>query len=117
MQTALAVERCAQACAWGDQQRSNGMGGSCLRDRGVQPHLREHPMTEAPVSPLRRRMIEDMTLRKFAPRTQEGYIRAVKSFSVFLGASPDTARFEDSRRYQLHLASSGAGVPTINHSL
>jgi hypothetical protein len=52
-------------------------------------------MTEAPVSPLRRRMIEDMTMRKFAPRTQEGYIRAVKSFSAFLGASPDTASFED----------------------
>ena len=73
-------------------------------------------MTEAPVSPLRRRMIEDMTIRKFAPRTQEGYIRAVKNFSAFLGASPDTASFEDLRRYQLHLASSGVGVPTINHS-
>ena len=35
-------------------------------------------MTEAPISPLRRRMIEDMTMRRFAPRTQEGYIRAVK---------------------------------------
>ena len=56
-------------------------------------------MTEAPISPLRRRMIEDMTMRKFAPRTQEGYIRAVKGFSAFLGASPDTASFEDLRRY------------------
>jgi len=74
-------------------------------------------MTEAPVSPLRRRMIEDMTMRNFAPRTQEGYIRAVKSFSAFLGASPDTARFADLRRYQLHLVSSGAGVPTINHAM
>src|SRR5438445_12353818 len=52
-------------------------------------------MTEAPVSPLRRRMIEDMTIRKFAPRTQEGYIRAIKGFSAFLGASPDTASAED----------------------
>jgi integrase/recombinase XerD len=74
-------------------------------------------MTEAPVSPLRRRMIEDMTMRKFAPRTQEGYIRAVKGFSAFLGASPDAASFEDLRRYQLHLASSHAGVPTINHTV
>jgi integrase/recombinase XerD len=74
-------------------------------------------MTEAPVSPLRRRMIEDMTMRKFAPRTQEGYIRAVKSFSAFLGASPVTARFEDLRRYQLHLVSSDVGVPTVNHTL
>ena len=69
----------------------------------------EHPMTDAPVSPLRRRMIEDMTIRKFAPRTQEGYIRAVKGFSAFFGASPDRASFEDLRRYQLHLVASGAG--------
>ena len=74
-------------------------------------------MTDAPVSPLRRRMIEDMTIRKFAPRTQEGYISAVKNFSAFLGASPEMASFEDLRRYQLHLVSSGTGVPTINHSL
>jgi hypothetical protein len=75
------------------------------------------PMTEAPISPLRRRMIEDMTIRKFAPRTQEGYIRAVKGFSAFFGASPDRASFEDLRRYQLHLVASGAGTPTINHTV
>lgn len=74
-------------------------------------------MTDASVSPLRQRMIEDMTIRKLAPRTQEGYIRIVKNFSAFFGASPDKASFEDVRRYQLHLASSGAGVPTINHTL
>jgi hypothetical protein len=39
-------------------------------------------MIETPISPLRRRMIEDMTVRKFAARTQEGYIRAVKGFSA-----------------------------------
>src|SRR5713101_2221039 len=74
-------------------------------------------MTEAPVSPLRRRMIEDMTIRKFAPRTQEGYIRAVKGFSAFLGTSPNRASFEDLRRYQLHLVATGAGAPTVNHSV
>src|SRR5438876_796593 len=74
-------------------------------------------MTEAPISPLLRRMIEDMTIRKFAPRTQEGYIRAVKGFSTFFGASPDRASFEDLRRYHLHLVASGAGTPTINHTV
>ena len=74
-------------------------------------------MTDAPISPLRRRMIEDMTVRKFATRTQEGYIRAVKGFSAFLGASPDAASAEDLRRYRLHLVASGVGAPTINHSL
>ena len=74
-------------------------------------------MTDTPISPLRRRMIEDMTVRKFATRTQEGYIRAVKGFSAFLGASPDAASAEDLRRYRLHLVASGVGAPTINHSL
>lgn len=74
-------------------------------------------MTDAPVSPLRRRMIEDMTIRKFAPQTQQGYIRAVKNFSAFLGASPDKASFEDVRRYQLHLVERGASAPIINHAL
>jgi len=62
-------------------------------------------------------MIEDMTIRKFAPRTQEGYIRAVKGFSAFLGASPDTASFEDVRRYQLHLAERGTSASIINHTV
>ena len=49
----------------------------------------------ATISPLRQRMIEDMTLRKLAPKTQRGYIRTIKDFSAFLGRSPDTASFED----------------------
>lgn len=74
-------------------------------------------MSDTPISPLRRRMIEDMTVRKFTARTQDGYIRAVKGFSTFLGASPATASAEDLRRYRLHLVESGVGAPTINHSL
>jgi len=74
-------------------------------------------MTDTPISPLRRRMIDDMMVRKFAARTQEGYIRAVLGFSTFLGASPTTASAEDLRRYRLHLVASGVGAPTINHSL
>src|SRR5882757_6657948 len=71
-------------------------------------------MTDKAVSPLRRRMIEDMTIRKFAPKTQVSYIRAVRNFTVFLGRSPDQASAEDLRRYQLHLASSGVAVPSQN---
>ena len=48
-------------------------------------------MTDEAISPLRRRMIEDMTIRKFAPKTQASYIRAVRNFTVFLGRSPDQA--------------------------
>ncbi|WP_247459048.1 tyrosine-type recombinase/integrase [Bradyrhizobium sp. 153] len=61
-------------------------------------------------------MIEDMTIRKFAPKTQHDYVQRVKNFAV-LGRSPDTASFEDVRRYQLHLAASGVGVPTINQTV
>lgn len=71
-------------------------------------------MTEQVISPLRRRMIEDMIIRKFAPKTQQDYVHRVKEFAAFLGHSPDTARAEDVRRFQLHLTSTGAGTPKIN---
>ena len=54
-------------------------------------------------SPLRQRMIEDMRMRKLEPRTQEGYIRAVRKLTVYLQRSPDTATVEDLRNFQLHL--------------
>jgi site-specific recombinase XerD len=41
-------------------------------------------------------------------------VQRVKKFAAFLGRSPATATLEDVRRYRLHLASSGAGTPTIN---
>jgi len=71
-------------------------------------------MTDKAISPLRRRMIEDMTIRKFAPKTQASYIRAVRNFTVFLGRSPDQAGAEDLRRYQLHLAATGVSIPSQN---
>ena len=74
-------------------------------------------MTDEAMSPLRRRMIEDMTIRKFAPKTQHDYVQRVKNFAAFLGRSPDTASFEDVRRYQLHLAASGVGVSTLNQTV
>jgi integrase/recombinase XerD len=74
-------------------------------------------MTDEAMSPLRRRMIEDMTIRKFAPKTQHDYVQRVKNFAAFLGRSPDTASFEDVRRYQLHLAARGVGVATLNQTI
>src|SRR6195256_1582851 len=74
-------------------------------------------MTDKAISPLRQRMIEDMTIRKLAPKTQHDYVQRVKHFAAFLGRSPDTASFEDVRRYQLHLAASGVGVPTLNQTV
>jgi integrase/recombinase XerD len=74
-------------------------------------------MTDQAMSPLRQRMIEDMTIRKFAPKTQHDYLQRVKNFTAYLGRSPDTASSEDVRRYQLHLTASGVGVPTVNQTV
>jgi integrase/recombinase XerD len=74
-------------------------------------------MTDQAMSPLRRRMIEDMTIRKLGPKTQHDYLQRVKNFAAYLGRSPDTASSEDVRRYQLHLTASGVGVPTINQTI
>src|SRR6202023_888095 len=74
-------------------------------------------MTEQAISPLRRRMIEDMTIRKFAQKTQHDYVQRVKDFASYLHRSPDTAKPEDVRGFQLHLSSSGAGVPKINTTI
>jgi hypothetical protein len=58
-------------------------------------------MTDEAMSPLRRRMIEDMTMRKFAPKTQHDYVQRVKDFAAFLGRSPGQGRQERGRHAQL----------------
>jgi len=69
---------------------------------------------DAPISPLRQRMIEDMSLRKLKPKTQSGYIRWVKRLGEFLGRSPATATAEDLRRFQLQVVQSGVGCGSVN---
>jgi integrase/recombinase XerD len=70
-----------------------------------------------PISPLRQRMLEDMALRKLAPKTQSNYLRAVINFTCFLGRSPDTATAEDLRRYQLHLVETGTSSIMLNSTI
>ena len=75
----------------------------------------EHPTTTRPaISPLRQRMIEDMTIRRFGEHTQRDYVRQVAEFTAFLGRAPDQAEPEDLRRYQLHLASFSASYARMN---
>src|SRR5438105_2273199 len=57
----------------------------------------------ATISPLRRRMIEDMTIRNLAPATQQSYLYAVAKFSLHFHSSPDRLSLEQVRAYQLHL--------------
>ena len=74
-------------------------------------------MSEKPISPLRRRMIEDMTVRNFVEKTHNDYIRHVRTFTAFLGRAPDTAAPEDLRLFQLHQTQIGVGAPSINGSV
>ena len=69
-------------------------------------------MSTHAVTPLRHRMIEDMNARKLCAGTQRGHIRSCRQFAAFLKRSPDTATLEDIRRFQLHLAESGASIGT-----
>src|SRR5579863_10266128 len=71
-------------------------------------------MTDKPISPLRQRMIEDMTARHFAEKAQTDYIRYVKSFAAFLGRSPDTASAEDLRLFQQHMTQTHVSPGVIN---
>src|SRR5450631_4019479 len=73
-------------------------------------------MSAKPISPLRRRMIEDMSVRKFGEKTQHDYIRHIENFAKFLGRSPDTATGEDLRRYQVHQTETGVQPPSVNSS-
>jgi integrase/recombinase XerD len=74
-------------------------------------------MRETPISPLRRRLIEDMTVRHFGEKTRHDYIRHVRTFTAFLGRSPDSATPEDLRRFQLHQTATGVRPPTHNSAV
>ena len=66
------------------------------------------------VTPLRRRMIEDMNARKLCAQTQRGHIHSCKRFAEFLKRSPETATVEDIRRFQLHLSETGISICNRN---
>jgi integrase/recombinase XerD len=71
-------------------------------------------MIDKTISPLRQRMIEDMTVRHFKEKVQKDYIRHVKNFTVFLGRSPDTATSEDLRLFQLHMTRNQVSAASVN---
>jgi len=71
-------------------------------------------MSTDSVSPLRQRMIEDMTARKLGAHSQRSHIHSCKRFAAFLKRSPDTATPDDLRRFQLHLAESDLSIPNRN---
>lgn len=71
----------------------------------------------AEMSPLRRRMIEDMTVRNLSPATQRSYLYAVAKFSRYFSRSPDRLGVEDVRAFQVHLVSTGISWPALNQTV
>jgi integrase/recombinase XerD len=69
----------------------------------------------AEISPLRRRMVEDMTVRNLSPATQRPYLHAVAKFSRFFGRSPDRLGLEDVGAFRVHLVANGISWPALNH--
>jgi integrase/recombinase XerD len=72
-------------------------------------------MTE--ISPLRRRMIEDMTVRNLSPATQRSYVHAVAKFGRFFGRSPERLGLEEVRAFQVHLVAGGVSWPALNQTV
>jgi site-specific recombinase XerD len=69
------------------------------------------------ISPLRQRMIEDMTARGLSRATQRGHILACKRFAAYLKRSPETATAEDVRLFQLQLMESGLSIQNRNRTM
>ncbi len=69
----------------------------------------------ATLSPLRRRFIEDMTVRNLSPATQQSYVYAVSKFSRFFdNRSPDRLGLAEIRAFQLHLVGQNHAWSSIN---
>jgi integrase/recombinase XerD len=71
----------------------------------------------AEISPLRRRMIEDMTVCNLSPATQRSYVHAVAKFARFFGRSPEKLDLEDVRTFQVHLVAGGLSWPALNQTV
>jgi integrase/recombinase XerD len=71
-------------------------------------------MIDKPISDLRRRMLEDMAVRRLGEKTRHDYIKHVETFTRFLGRAPDTATAEDLRRFQVHELEQGGRPPKMN---
>ncbi len=70
-----------------------------------------------PMTPLRARMIADMSGRNLGPASQTSHLRACKRFAAWLGRSPETATPDDVKYFQHHLVESGTSICTRNQTM
>jgi integrase/recombinase XerD len=76
--------------------------------------MTENPSSPAPISDLRRRLLQDMSNRSFGDKTQHDYIRHIEAFAKFLGRSPDEVTGDDIRRFQAQQIARGVQPPKMN---
>lgn len=70
------------------------------------------------MSALRKRMLEELQLRRYSPRTQETYVHAVKELAKWSGKSPDRVDAEEMRVYFVHLTNErGLARSTVNQQV
>ena len=74
-------------------------------------------MTTQSITPLRQRMIEDMTIRRLKPSTQDFYQRSVARFAQHFHRSPAELDYEHVRQYQLHLVQTGCQPVSVNRRM
>ena len=76
----------------------------------ILPRLTEGiPMNiqhSTPTTPLRARMIADMSGRNLSPASQSSHLRACTRFAAWLGRLPETATPDDVKYFQQHLIES-----------
>ena len=70
-----------------------------------------------PTTPLRARMISDMSARNLGPACQSSHLRACKRFAAWLGRSPETAAPDDVKGFQQHLIENGTSICTRNQTM
>ena len=87
----------------------------------ILPRLTEgFPMNiqqPTPMTPLRARMIADMSGRNLGPASQTSHLRACKRFAAWLGRSPETATPDDVKYFQQYLVESGVSICTRNQTM
>ena len=72
----------------------------------------------AQMSPLRRRMTDDMMIRNLSLATQRSYIQVLVRYSRYFGfRSPAGLTLEDARAYLVHLAGRGLAWSTLNQTV
>jgi site-specific recombinase XerD len=86
---------------------------------GILPgHVRQRsadgPVGRKFMTPLRQRLIHDLQLRNYSPRTVECYVSAVARFARHFGRSPEHLDAEHTRLYQLHLLEQKASWSRFN---